>query len=240
MSFFSALLGGVLTFLAPCTLPLIPAYIAFINGSIEGHHTRRQLMVNALFFVLGFSVIFIAYGVISGSLGVFMVLHRKLLAQIGGVLIILFGLSMLGLLRIPLSFLPTSMRLPSWAARGSKLGAFTLGFLFAFGWSPCLGPVLGTILVLASGSAEPLYGAMLLLVYSLGLAIPFLLVAYLYGTTFHYVTRLERYIPIITRCGAIVLVLIGVLLLMGQFGLLNTWMLELFGDIGYDKFVNYM
>lgn len=241
ISFISALIGGLLTFLAPCTLPLIPAYIAFIGGSsADGGGTtfsRKRLFMNALFFVLGFSVVFILFGLASGSIGKFLVMHRLLISQVGGVLICLFGLSLLGLFPRMKGF---SYRPPAFVSAGSPFGGFSLGFLFALGWSPCLGPILGTILVLAGTSGTAFSGATLLATYSLGLAIPFLLVALLYGSAFTYVTKLQAYLPLITRVGAILIIGIGILLIIGQFGILNSWAQVIIGPLGLDRLVDLM
>ena len=242
VSIISALIGGLLTFLAPCTLPLIPAYVAFIGGDQKGvpGRVRARMLLNGAYFISGFSFIFILFGLASGALGTFFVLYRTLLSQVGGVVVILFGLSMLGLLRLPRSLPQFMTTVPKVIRAGSKRGAFLLGLLFALGWSPCLGPVLGTILVLAGTTGSALHGAFLLAVYSLGLAIPFFLVAYLYGSTFSYVVTLQKYLPLVTRLGGVFLVLIGVLLVLGQFGMLNTWMLDVFGGVGYDRLVEFM
>jgi cytochrome c-type biogenesis protein len=246
VSYISALIGGLLTFLAPCTLPLIPAYIAFIGGGNQhgetGRFSRQRLFVNAVFFVLGFSLIFILFGMISGVLGTYLILYRSLIAQIGGVIIIFFGLAMLGVFSFPR--IPPLFRMERVThlipPPGSRRGAFVLGLMFSLGWSPCLGPVLGAIFGLAVVSATALSGAMLLATYALGLAIPFLLVAFLYGSALTYVTALQRYLPMISRIGAACIVLIGFLLLIGQFGILNTWAISLFGNFGFDKYVELM
>ncbi len=247
VSYISALIGGLLTFLAPCTLPLIPAYIAFIssNGHDKGSRTfsHSRLLENALMFVIGFSTVFIFFGIISGAISKFLFEYRPLLSQVGGIIIILLGLSMLGVFSLPQirSFikLPT-FKLPGYVVPGSRLGGFLLGFMFALGWSPCLGPVLGTILLLAGASGTVMNGALLLATYSLGLAIPFLLVAYLYGKTFVYVTRLQKYLPIISRIGALMIIAIGFLLLIGQFGILNFWASQLLGGLHMERFVEFM
>ena len=244
ISVISAFIGGLLTFLAPCTLPLIPAYLAFIGGSVstEKKHgsVRRGLLLNALAFVLGFSVIFILFGMASGAVGTYLVLYRKLLAQIGGVVVLLFGISMLGFFTLPSLSATWGGFIPKWLKPGTLKGSFLLGLLFALGWSPCLGPILGTIYILAITKGTILSGGALLFVYALGLAIPFLFVAFLYGSAWTYVPTLSKYLPIISKIGAVLLIVIGILLIIGQFGILNTWVLTLFGDIGYDRFIELM
>ncbi len=241
VSIFSALLGGILTFLAPCTLPIIPAYIGFLAGggatSNDKNRTSR-IFVNALFFVLGFSLIFIFFGMISGVVGKFLILHRFFLAQLAGIFIIFFGLILLNIISLPSFF--SGRTLPSWIIPGKPNSSFFLGTLFALGWSPCLGPVLGTILVLASTKGTVFYGGYLLAIYSLGLALPFLLVAYLYGTAFTYVLALEKYLSIINKIAGALFVFIGLLFLLGQFGLLNTLFSRLIPESLYTDLMNYM
>ncbi len=246
VSIFSALLGGILTFLAPCTLPLIPAYIGFLggagNGGLEARSLKRHIIFNACFFVLGFSLVFIFFGLISGAVGKFLFLHRMLFSRVSGVLVILFGLSLLNILPLPHFLVKffVGRKFPSWLSPGKSSSAFLLGLLFALGWSPCLGPILGAILTLAASSATAWHGAFLLSIYALGLAIPFLLVAILYGSTFTYVSNMARYLPLISRITALLLIGIGFLLLLGQFGLLNVWALRIFHGQWEQNFVQYM
>jgi cytochrome c-type biogenesis protein len=246
VSFFSALLGGILTFLAPCTLPLIPAYIGFLGGSSSSGSTqlgnkvalRRRIYWNALLFVLGFSLIFIIFGLVSGTLGKFLILHRAVISSLGGILVIGFGLIMLGYVPFPNLF--ARVGLPHWLHPGKPFSAFLLGLLFALGWSPCLGPILGTILLLAGSSGTALYGGYLLAVYSLGLAIPFLFVAFLYGSAFTYIAPLARYLPLIEKCAGVFLIIIGVLLLIGDFGLLNVWFTDALSWDWYERLMDFM
>lgn len=238
----SALIGGLLTFLAPCTLPLVPAYLAFIGGVRPGEDPtrhRRDIFLNALCFVVGFTLVFVAFGLISGALGATLVLHRTLISQLGGILVIILGLSMFGVFHLPfMGGLPT--KLPLLAKEGGFARAFLLGFLFALGWSPCLGPVLGTILVLATSHADALEGGWLLFIYALGLAIPFLLLAALYGHAVAYVKRLQTILPIVTKVGAAIIVGIGVLLVLGQFGALNAYGVDIFSQFGLDGLMDRM
>lgn len=241
IGYISALIGGLLTFLAPCTLPLIPAFIGFLAGSEKSESTEmrgRRIMMNAFLFTLAFSLVFVFFGLVSGALGQFFVLHRAFISRLGGVLVIVLGLSMLGVFNLPQFF--SGKKLPKFLQPGKPFSAFLLGLLFALGWSPCLGPILGTILVLAGTGGTALHGALLLLVYSLGLAIPFLLVAAVYGASFSYLTGLSRILPYVNKVGGVLFVLIGVLLVMGNFGLLNVWVTNILGDTWYNGLMNYM
>ena len=241
INYISAIIGGLLTFLAPCTLPLIPEYLAFLAGTKkEGNTVNQQIQIltNAALFTLAFSLVFVFFGLASGALGSFFILHRAFISRVGGVLVVVFGLSMLGAFEIPQ--LMKGKTLPRFFIPGNPLSAFLLGLLFALGWSPCLGPILGTILVLASTTGTALHGATLLSVYSLGLAIPFLFIAGVYGTSYRYINALTAILPYVNKVGGILFVVIGILLIMGDFGLLNTWTQEVFGNTWYTALMDRM
>ena len=241
IGYISALVGGLLTFLSPCTLPLIPAYIGFLAGAEakeDNTKRRRRIMVNALLFTLAFSLVFVFFGLISGTIGQFFVMHRAVISRIGGVVVVALGLSMLGVFDLPQFF--SGKRLPKVLKPGNPLSSFMLGLLFALGWSPCLGPILGTILVLAGTGGTALHGAILLLTYSLGLAIPFLAMALIYGASFSYLTPLSRILPYVNKVGGALFVLIGTLLILGNFGLLNVWATEVLGDTWYTSLMDHM
>ena len=249
VNFISAFIGGLLTFLAPCTLPLIPAYIGFLGGVGKGDKAddprvlKKRIMINAFLFALGFSLIFIFIGMVSGTLGKFYIRHNALFSEIGGVLIVLFGIAMLGYLPLPNFFkkLFRGRKLPKSLSPGHPVSAFMLGLLFALGLGPtCLGPILGYISLLAVSSGTVLYGASLLLVYSLGIAIPFLLVAFLYGSAFSYVTKLARSLPVISKIAGVLLIIIGTLLIVGQFGIIDVWASSLFGGGWYNTLMLHM
>lgn len=241
IGYIPALVGGILTFLAPCTLPLIPAYVGFLAGADKDEKAAargRRIMLNALLFTLAFSLVFVFFGLVSGAIGQFFVLHRALISRVGGILVIIFGLSMLGVFDLPRIF--SGKKLPKLLTPGKPSSSFLLGLLFALGWSPCLGPILGTILVLAGTGSTATHGAMLLFVYSLGLAVPFLTVAAIYGASFSYITSLAKLLPVVNKVGGALFVFIGVLLLMGDFGLLNVWVADVFGDTWYTGLMDRM
>jgi cytochrome c-type biogenesis protein len=210
-------------------------------GSAEHSNSatlRRRIHFNALLFVFGFSLIFVLFGLVSGTLGKFLILHRAVISSLGGIFVIGFGLIMLGYIPFPNFF--ARVGLPHWLHPGKPFSAFLLGLLFALGWSPCLGPILGTILLLAGSSGTALYGGYLLAVYSLGLALPFLFVAFLYGSAFTYIAPLARYLPIIEKCAGVFLVIIGALLLIGDFGLLNVWFTDALSWDWYERLMDFM
>lgn len=228
----AAFLAGVLMFLAPCTLPIVPGYLAFIAGK------QGRVMSNALAFVLGFSVVFILLGTFAGLFGALLAPWRDTLAQVAGVILIFFGLVMLGV-RIPFLSGQKSVRLPAWLSVGHPASSALIGVLFAVGWSPCIGPILGTILLLASSSATALQGAMLLAVFSLGLGLPFLLTALLLDKAQSAFARFTRAANILSKVGGLVLVGLGLLMLTGRMGLLLVWGFDLLDPL-YDQLLEYM
>ncbi|WP_424949915.1 cytochrome c biogenesis CcdA family protein [Deinococcus sp.] len=198
-----AFLAGLISFLSPCVLPLVPSYLGVIGGA-------KTPLWRAAGFILGFSVVFIALGATASALGSLLAPHKILLGRVAGVLIVFFGLSMLGLFRLPFM-----MRDTRGLASADRYGPIALGAAFAFGWSPCLGPVLGSILGLAASSASLGSGVGLLAVYTLGLAVPFLLAAVLWERL--GLRRLNRFTGTFEKIGGAVLVLVGVLMVSGEF-----------------------
>lgn len=207
-----AFLAGLISFLSPCVLPLVPSYLGVLGGA-------RAPLRRALGFILGFGLVFIALGATASSLGALLAPHKLLLGRVAAVLIIFFGLVMLGVIR-----LPWLMRDTRALADTGGYGPVALGAAFAFGWSPCLGPALGSILGLAASSASLGTGVGLLAAYTLGLAVPFLLAALLWHRL--NLRRLNRYAGVFEKVGGAVLVLVGVLMLTGQFTRLATFFYE--------------
>ncbi|EYB69836.1 cytochrome c biogenesis protein, transmembrane region [Deinococcus phoenicis] len=207
-----AFLAGLISFLSPCVLPLLPSYLGVIGGA-------RAPVVRALGFILGFALVFIALGATASSLGALLAPHKILLGRVAAVLILFFGLVMLGVVR-----LPVLMRDTRALADAGGYGPVALGAAFAFGWSPCLGPALGSILGLAASSASLGTGVGLLAAYTLGLAVPFLLAALLWDRL--NFRRLNRYAGIFEKVGGAILVLVGALMLTGQFTRLATFFYE--------------
>ncbi len=230
----AAFLAGVLMFLAPCTLPIVPGYLAFIAGG------QGRVMRNAIAFTVGFSVIFILLGTFAGLLGNVIGPWQNILSRAAGALIILFGLTMLGAIRIPVLSGERHARIPKFLTIGRPESSFLIGVLFALGWSPCIGPILGTILLFASTSATALQGAILLLVFSLGLAIPFILSAMFINSVGNLFARFGKVTNILSITGGTVLILLGLLMLSGSMGLLITYGYGILDFIGYDRLLNYL
>lgn len=224
-------------FLAPCTLPIVPGYLGFIGGGASA--TRGQVLHNAVAFVLGFSVVFILLGLFAVSIGHSLGPWRAFIPQIAGGIIILFGLTMLGV-RIPFISGERHMRLPSFLTVGRVESSLLIGAVFALGWSPCIGPILGTVLLMASVSATAGQGALLLGVFSLGMGIPFLLCALLLDRIEPLFARLGGVASALSKISAIFLILIGLLMLTNTMGLLIMWAFKYLAPLHYDSLLNYL
>ncbi|UOF92046.1 cytochrome c biogenesis protein CcdA [Fodinisporobacter ferrooxydans] len=223
-----AFLAGLLSFVSPCCLPLYPSYISYISGvSFQAgqqrvsNDARRRAVIHSLFFVLGFSIIFLALGMSASYLGRFFIEYRSLISQIGGVIIVAMGLFLLGLLKIDVL-----MKEKKWQIRSkpaSYLGAVFVGISFAAGWTPCIGPILASVLILAA--SQPVSGMTLMGFYILGFAIPFLILAYTLGST----KWLRKYSGLISKIGGVIMVVMGILLYFNQMTLITSWLIRLFG-----------
>lgn len=222
-----AFLGGLLSFLSPCVLPLAPSYLGFITGFTlnEMADRRRIAMVHATLFVLGFTLVFMLFGASATLLGRLLKHYDVWFQRIGGVLIILFGLYCLGWLKLP--FLDQDARLHLDRKPVGYLGSVLVGMAFAAGWTPCIGPILGAILGLAATEADLGKGMVLLGAYSLGLAVPFLLAAYAVETFLNWFQRFRRYLPWVQRVSGVLLVIVGILMATGQFTRMAAWLQSL-------------
>lgn len=240
----SSFVAGILMFLAPCTLPLLPAYIAFISGVTESDLQTKKIhkarvLKNAFAFVFGFSVIFISFGVLAGLFGTFIGGSKVVLSQIGGVLVIVFGLSMLNVLHFFPLLHSWHMKFPESITPGKPFSAFIIGSIFALGWTPCIGPVLATVLLLASISSTVLYGALLLTLFSLGLAVPFLLIAVAFIKMSHLIQRFGHLTKWINIVGGVLMIILGVLLVTQNFGLLFQYGTAVFDFLGIAVLFGY-
>lgn len=241
----SAFVAGLITFLAPCTFPLLPAYLAVIAGGTldqteDKQLLRRNVFFNGLLYVIGFSLIFISLGLFAGFVGNIFPGFRLWFTRLGGIFVIIFGLYMLGVFKIPLFNKTKKMKLPETFEAGKPVSAFLLGVSVAFGWTPCVGPILGSILILAANSSTAWQGAILLVVFSLGLAIPFLLFAIAIGSATKYVQKISKHSGTISKIGGVLLIALGMLLLFNQFGLLIGYGFRLLDFLGYDGILQYL
>jgi len=222
VNILTAFLAGIVSFVSPCVLPLIPAYLSFLTGSsLEELKTqsdvgsRARVMFHALAFVAGFTVVFMAIGLSASAIGSAFVNYKDWIARIGGVVVIVLGLNMIGLFRIPMLMMDKRVQVRS--ANRSVFASFLVGIGFAAGWSPCVGPILAGIILLA---AQERYGTatFLLFVYSMGLAIPFLLTAAAITRALGALNRVKRYLGAIEMGAGAFLVATGVVLITGTFG----------------------
>lgn len=247
-----AFIAGLFTFLAPCTLPLVPGYLGFISGvssqelnepqKLKG--VRGKIFLNGLFYVLGFSMVFILMGTVFAAGGLLLAQYRLWLSRIGGVFVIFFGLYLMGVFRRVrfLNFLEADKHigLGKYVKPGNPTSAFIFGATFAFGWTPCIGPVLGAILTLAASNATLAQGALLLGVFSLGLALPFLLIALGIGGAQARIEKLQKYLPAISFMGGLFLVALGYLVITDSLGVWFSYAYSLFNFINYDALLNFL
>jgi len=231
VTLFAAFVAGFLSFVSPCVLPLIPGYVSFVSGvslddmrggSAAVTSARRHVIITSLFFVLGFSLVFIALGATASVLGKFLFARQPLLAKIAGILLIVFGLHTMGLFRIGL--LENEKRVQAQRKPAGPLGAMLVGVAFAFGWTPCIGPILGGILAIAGSKDTVLEGVELLAVYSLGLGIPFLLTSIAINQFFAATKRIRNHYHAIELVSGGLLVAIGVLIFTNQFTLIVRYL----------------
>ena len=228
----AAFIAGLVSFLSPCVLPLVPGYVSLISGvgveelqAQDSSQRRRVVLLSSLMFILGFSVVFIALGAVATALGSLVREYFPLLIRIAGVVIILFGLHLTGLVRI--KWLYADKRLHSLSPKRSALGAFLMGFAFAFGWTPCIGPILTVILGFAAAEGTVGKGILLLAVYSLGLAVPFLLTSLGIDRFLAFYGRFKKHLETVEIASGVLLIMIGTLVFTRQFSLVATWMNKL-------------
>ena len=222
-----AFAGGLLSFLSPCVLPLVPSYLGFVTGFTfdEMADRRRLAMLHALLFVLGFSLVFMLFGASATALGRALKYYDVWFQRVGGVLIVLFGLYCLGVLRP--GFLDQDTRLHLDRKPMGFLGSVLVGMAFAAGWTPCIGPILGAILGLAATEASLSRGMVLLGAYSLGLAVPFLVAAFAVESFLDWFKRFRRFLPWVQRASGALLVVVGLLMATGQFTRIAGWLQRL-------------
>ncbi len=231
-----ALAAGVLSFLSPCVLPVVPPYLAYMSGisisELSGAAApkvadrRRGALLPALFFVMGLSTVFLLLGIAASALGRVLLPWLSWLNLVSGAMVVILGLHFLHVFRIPL--LDREARIDAGDRGGSALGAYVLGLAFAFGWTPCIGPQLGAILSLAAQEASVGRGMILLAVYAAGLGIPFVLVALFMGRAIGLMARVKKHMGLIERLMGILLILVGIALMTGFFSSFSNWLLTQF------------
>jgi cytochrome c-type biogenesis protein len=232
----AALIAGVLSFLSPCVLPLVPPYLIYLTGATIEHvandeavaSSKRAVMISALLFVLGFSTVFVALGATASLIGAVIRAWSAQLSIAAGIVIVVMGLHFLGLTRI--GFLMREGRLSIPKPVG-LWGAYVMGLAFAFGWTPCIGPILAAILSMAAAEATVAKGAGLLAIYSAGLGIPFLAAAFMIERFSSLFTRMKRHLATIERSMGVLLVITGVGFLTGSVSAVSIWLLETFPSL---------
>jgi cytochrome c-type biogenesis protein len=231
VSLIAAFAAGFLSFISPCVLPLIPGYVSFVSGvslddmrgeTVAVSSARRHVLITSLFFVLGFSLVFIALGATASVVGRFLFEKQPILAKIAGVLLVIFGLHTMGVFRI--GFLENEKRMQADRKPAGALGAMLVGIAFAFGWSPCIGPILGGIMALAASKDTVWEGVQLLAVYSAGLGIPFLLTSMAINQFFAVSKRIRKHYHTIELVSGGLIVAIGVLIFTNQFTIIVRYL----------------
>ena len=228
----AAFVAGLISFLSPCVLPLVPGYVSLISGvgveqlKLQEGQLLRKVMFNSAAFIIGFSIVFITLGAISTEVGQVLAQYKSLLARIAGVIIILFGLHLTGIFQIKALLADT--RLHGLKGSSSAWGAFVIGFAFAFGWTPCVGPILAVVLGFAAAQDTVWKGIFLLAIYSAGLAVPFLLTSLGIERFLKFYNRFKFHMHAVEVASGVLLIALGILLVMGRFALLS----------GYFSFLN--
>ncbi|MGD0791337.1 MAG: cytochrome c biogenesis protein CcdA [Terriglobales bacterium] len=228
----AAFVAGLISFLSPCVLPLVPGYVSLISGvgveqlKLKEGGLFRKVMLNSAAFIIGFSIVFITLGAISTEVGQILAQYKSLLARIAGAVIILFGLHLTGIFQIKALLADT--RLHGLKGSSSAWGAFVIGFAFAFGWTPCVGPILAVVLGFAAAQDTVWKGIFLLAIYSAGLAVPFLLTSLGIERFLKFYNRFKFHMHAVEVASGVLLIGLGILLVMGRFALLS----------GYFSFLN--
>ncbi len=229
LSIFIAFTAGLLSFVSPCVLPLIPSYLTYITGVsfdelVEAREKsiRRQTLIHSLLFILGFTLVFTALGASATYIGNFFQQNQGLIRKIGGVVVVVLGIHITGIVK--LRFLEQEKRLELKNRPIGYLGSVLVGVAFAAGWTPCIGPILASILLYASTSQKMMDGIVLLVSYSLGLGVPFLVSALAFNSFLAYFARLNRYLRVISIISGIFLIIIGIMLFFNLFAVLSQYM----------------
>jgi cytochrome c-type biogenesis protein len=247
VSYLGAFVAGLVSFLSPCVLPLIPAYLSFLTGltvtelseatggdsSVDSEAivpSRLDIVVPALLFVAGFSIVFVGLGATASVLGRFLLDYRETIEKVAGLVVIAFGILMLQIIKVPWLYGEARMEMGRTRTFG-RGAAVVMGMAFAAGWTPCVGPILGTILALAGSTGDAARGAALLLAYSAGLGVPFVLVALLFGRVRPLLAWLNRHALVISRVAGVLLILVGLLIFSGRLGTLAGWLTNILPSI---------
>ena len=239
--YFAIGMAGLISFLSPCVLPLVPPYLGFLGGATLDQMTGeddasvapaiyRRIITASFFFVLGFTTVFVGLGAGASAFGQLIQTYKGELALAAGIIITIFGLHFLGVIRIPLLY--REARYHSDAQPASYIGAYIIGLAFAFGWTPCIGPVLSAVLFLAANEASLNTGMAMLLAYSLGLGIPFVLAAVAIRPFLSFMARFKKHLGSVEKLMGVLLIITGILFMTGSINVFGQWLLETFPILG--------
>lgn len=239
IEYINAFFGGLISFLSPCVLPLVPPYLAFMAGATMDQLTNedgvdraleRRVLLSAICFVFGLATVFVALGAGASAIGQLLLQNKILFGQIAGVVIIIMGVHFLGIIRIP--FLYREARIDAGGSAGSFVGAYVMGLAFAFGWTPCIGPILGAILVQASQQDTIWAGVSQLAVYAAGLGVPFIVAAMFIGPFMRWMRKFRRHLGTVEKVMGLLLIAVGGMMISGDFSALAYWLIETFPALG--------
>lgn len=235
-----AFVAGLVSFFAPCVVPLIPAYVGYVTGvsltelKKKGYKPYfKKILTSSIFYILGFSIVFVALGSISAGIGFFLRRNSSLIQRIGGMIIIILGLQFADIFKIPFLNFQKKVKIPVWVNKLGNLRSFFLGLVFAVVWTPCVGAILGSILALAASTQTALGGAVLLFTYSLGISVPFLIISLTLASAPKYIGWISKHIGVISKIAGILLAILGTLLLTDTYKYLNSWLFEVAFKFGF-------
>lgn len=235
-----AFVAGLISFFAPCVVPLLPAYISYVTGvslnDLKGGQYNKfvkKILFSSIFYILGFSIIFVLLGTAASGVGIIFRRYDYIIQRVGGLIILILGLEFSGIINIPFLAFQKQFKLPDWVDKLGYFRAFFIGIVFATAWTPCVGAVLGSILALAAISGTAVKGATLLFTYSLGISIPFLIVSLTLAWFPRYLSFVSKHIGVISKVAGLLLALLGILLLTDTYKYLNSWLFEIAFRLGY-------
>jgi len=236
LSFPIAFLAGIISFLAPCVVPLLPAYVGYVTGvsleELKKHgyaRYRKQMIASSVLYILGFATVFTILGTAAAGLGGTIRGNGGAIQVVGGAVMVVLGLQFAGIFHIKALSMEKKFALPAWADKLGHARSFFIGIIFAIAWSPCVGAVLGSILALAAASGTAATGASLLFVYSLGISLPFLLISMTLAQAPKYLKTFNRYAGGLSKAAGAIIAVLGVLLITGSYGHVNAFFYSLFG-----------
>ena len=240
LNFPIAFSAGLISFFAPCVVPLLPAYIAYVTGvSLDDLKSKgygpyiKKILLSSIFYILGFSLVFTILGTAAAGFGMTIRHYGLFFQRVGGLIILILGLEFAGIINLPFLARDLKIKLPSWTNRLGYFRAFFIGLVFALAWSPCVGAVLGSILTLAAVTETAVGGAALLFIYSLGISLPFLIASLTLASLPKYLSVFKKHIGAISRISGILLAALGLLLLTDTYKYVNSWIFAIAFKLGY-------